>query len=451
MARVADPMTTALTPAGHVHSYWAATVGPGPDNVRPLPGDRTVEVAVIGGGYTGLSAAYRLAGTHGIETLVLEANRIGWGASGRNGGICSITFGKVPLARRIAEWGVEATRRALEIGVEAVALVRHLITTEGIACDATANGYVQVAHRPERVADLQARLALYRGPLRYDGVDFLDRERLEREGHLRGPSAHGGLWFRDVFGLHPLKYVNGLALAAMRQGALVHERSPVVAWGRDGAHHVLATPTGRVRARRVIVATNGYTPERLHPHFRGRLLAATSNIIVTRPLGPAEWQDVGSLRPQCYADTRDLLFYWRRLPDDRMLFGGRAGLVNTPSSLRRRRRRLEAQMAAKFPVLAGVGGEYFWYGNVCLSYDLMPHVGAADEDSTVVYALAYLGNGVSIATYSGGLAADLAAGKDVPRDTPLTAARLPRFPLPLLRRLYLAGAYLVYGVKDRWL
>src|SRR5438094_484075 len=132
--------------------------------------------------------------------------------------------------------------------------------------------------------------------------------------------------------------------------------------------------------------------------------AATSNIIVTRPLGPAEWQDVGSLRPQCYADTRDLLFYWRRLPDDRMLFGGRAGLVNTPSSLRRRRRWLEAQMAAKFPVLAGVGGEYFWYGNVCLSYDLMPHVGAADEDSTVVYALAYLGNGVSIATYSGGLA-----------------------------------------------
>src|SRR5207247_11016097 len=162
------------------------------------------------------------------------------------------------------EWGVEATRRALEIGVEAVALVRHLITTEGIACDATANGYVRVAHRPERVADLQARLALYRGPLRYDGVDFLDRERLEREGHLRGPSAHGGLWFRDVFGLHPLKYVNGLALAAMRQGALVHERSPVVAWGRDGARHVLATPTGMGRARRVHVATTDY----MHDYIR---------------------------------------------------------------------------------------------------------------------------------------------------------------------------------------
>src|SRR5437773_11774634 len=117
-------MTTALTPAGHVHSYWAATVGPGPDNVRPLPGDRTVEVAVIGGGYTGLSAAYRLAGTHGIETLVLEANRIGWGARGRNGGIWCITFGKVPPAARIAEWGRRTTHRAPGSGGEGASVGR---------------------------------------------------------------------------------------------------------------------------------------------------------------------------------------------------------------------------------------------------------------------------------------------------------------------------------------
>ena len=107
-------------------------------------------------------------------------------------------------------------------------------------------------------------------------------------------------------------------------------------------------------------------------------------------------------------------------------------------------------MSAKWPVLRGVGSEYFWHGHVCLAYDFTPHVGTADGDPTVAYALAYMGSGVAMATYCGGLAADLAAGKELPRDTPLTSRGLPRFPLPFLRRAYLAGAYVVYSVKDRW-
>jgi len=180
------------------------------------------------------------------------------------------------------------------------------------------------------------------------------------------------------------------------------------------------------------------------------VLPATSNIIVTRPLTEAEWHDVGMLTTRVYSDTRKLLFYWRRLPDDRLLFGGRAGVLDTPASLRRCRRRLEAHVAAKWPALRGVASEYFWSGKVCLSYDLMPHVNRADGDPSVAYALAYQGSGVAMSTYCGGLVADLVAGKDVPRDTPLTAATLPRFPLPYLRSAYLAGAYVVYGVKDRW-
>ena len=108
-------------------------------------------------------------------------------------------------------------------------------------------------------------------------------------------------------------------------------------------------------------------------------------------------------------------------------------------------------MAEKFPVLGGVENDYFWHGSVCLSYDRTPHVNTTDGDPSVVYALAYMGSGVAMATYCGGLAADLAAGKDVPRDTPVTGAGLPRFPLPFLRRVYLAGAYVVFGIKDRWL
>ena len=434
----------------HVPSYWAATGGPEPDGIRTLEGDRRTEVAVIGGGYTGLAAAYRLAGTHGLDTVVLEANEIGWGASGRNGGFALITLGKVGLEERIRCWGIEAARRSITLGVEAIETVRELIAREHIACDPGKDGSLVVAHRASAVADVQERVRLYREVLGYPHVEFLDRARLDSDGYLRGPEAFGALHTRNAFGLHPLKYVRGLAAAALRRGATLCARSPVVAWRREGGEHVLVTPRGAVRAHTVVMATNGYTPEGLHPFFRGRVLPATSNIIVTRPLTEAEWHDVGMLTTRVYSDTRKLLFYWRRLPDDRLLFGGRAGVLDTPASLRRCRRRLEAHVAAKWPALRGVAREYFWSGKVCLSYDLMPHVNRADGDPSVAYALAYQGSGVAMSTYCGGLVADLVAGKDVPRETPLTAATLPRFPLPYLRSAYLAGAYVVYGVKDRW-
>ncbi len=437
-----------VTSQPHLASYWVETGGPELAGAAPLAGDRTVEVAVIGAGYTGLAAAHRLAGTHGLDTLVLEAHLVGWGASGRNGGFASIALGKTGLEERIRTWGLEAARRSIRVGLEAVETVRELIATERIDCAPQPPGYVHVAHRPALAAELRHRAALYRDPLGYEGVDFLDRAALE-ERYLRGPSAHGALRFRDAFGLHPLRYVRGLAEAARRRGARLCVGSPVLAWRREGAWHHLATPGGTVRARRVVVATNGYTPEGLHPFLRGRTLPATSNIVVTRPLADGEWRDVGMLTTQVYSDTRTLLFYWRRLPDDRMLFGGRAGLVNSEASLTRRRRWLEDRLAEKFPVLAGVGSKHFWYGNVCLAYDFTPHVGTADGDPSVAYAMGYMGSGVAMATYSGGLAADLVAGKDVPRDTPLTAAPLPRFPLPILRRLYLAAAYAVYGLTDR--
>ena len=438
-----------MSTAAHVPSYWAATAGPDPDGIRTLDGDRRADVAVIGGGYTGLAAAYRLAGTHGLDAVVLEANAIGWGASGRNGGFALITLGKVGLEDRIRRWGIEAARRSIAIGVEAIETVRELIAREHIACDPGPDGSLLVAHRPSAVADLQERVRLYREVLGYPHVEFLDHARLEHDGYLRGAEASGALRTRNAFGLHPLKYVRGLAAAALRCGATLCERSPVVEWRREGSEHVLVTPRGAVRARTVIMATNGYTAEGLHPFFRGRLLPATSNIIVTRPLTAAEWRDVGMLTTQVYSDTRKLLFYWRRLPDDRLLFGGRAGVLDTPAGRSRCRRRLEAHAAAKWPALRGVASEYFWSGKVCLSYDLMPHVNRADGDPSVAYALAYQGSGVAMSTYCGGLVADLVAGKDVPRDTPLTSATLPRFPLSFLRSAYLASAYVLYGVKDR--
>jgi glycine/D-amino acid oxidase-like deaminating enzyme len=298
------------------------------------------------------------------------------------------------------------------------------------------------------LAVLEEKRDLYR-KLGYDDVEILDRSALEARGYLRGPSAHGALRFGAAFGLHPLKYARGLAAATARRGVALCARSPVVAWSKADGWHVLATPAGTVRARRVVVATNGYTSDRLHAYFAGRTLSAASNIIVTRPLTPGEWEAVGMRTTQVYSDTRSLLFYWRRLPDDRLLYGGRGGIVETPRALAGRRAWLEAAVAKRFPVLQGIGSEYFWWGKVCLPYDMTPHVNTVDADSSVAYALGYTGTGVAMATFCGGLAADLVAGREIPRDTPLTSRGLARFPFPALRRLYLAAAYAVYRVKDR--
>ena len=208
-----------MTAEPHVPSYWAETAGPEPAGTPTLAADRRADVAVIGGGYTGLAAAYRLAGTHGLDTVVLEANRIGWGASGRNGGFALITMGKVPLDERIRHWGVDAARRSIALGIEAVETVRDFITREQIACDAQPDGSFLVAHRADMTATLQERARLYREVIGYAGVEYFDGPRLEREGLLRGAEAHGALRTRDAFGLHPMKYVRGLARAAQRRGA----------------------------------------------------------------------------------------------------------------------------------------------------------------------------------------------------------------------------------------
>jgi glycine/D-amino acid oxidase-like deaminating enzyme len=437
------------TVSAHVPSYWAATAGPEPAGLAPLPGDRTADVAVLGAGYTGLAAAYRLAGDHGLDTVVLEAHAVGWGASGRNGGFAMMSLGKLTLQQREARWGLATARRIVRLGIDACERVRELILKEGLDCDVQPDGWLNVAHRPDLVPVLRERLRLYRDRLDVRDAEYLDREQLAAEGFTRSPSAYGALRLRPTFGLHPLKYVRGLATAAHRRGAAIHPDSPVVRWDRDGAWHLLATPRGTVRARKVVVGTNGYTPEHLHPFLRGRTLPTTSNIVVTRPLTDAEWHEVGMRTTQVYSDTRALVHYWRRLPDGRMLFGGRAGVINTEAALARRRRWLEGRLDVMFPSLRGIGSEYFWHGAVCMPYDHMPHVHTVDGDPSVAYALAYTGTGVAMATYLGGLAGDLVAGGPVAQDTPVTGTGLPRFPLPFLRRAYLAGAYLVYGLKDR--
>ena len=432
-----------------VPSYWAVTAGSEPEGAAPLAGDLAAEVAILGGGYTGLSAAYHLAKDHGVRAVVLEAGPIGWGASGRNGGFCILGGTKRGYAALAQRFGLEQAKRLFDAQRAAVALVRALAVEEAIDLEATGEGEHLVAHRPSRWHALESTAAEVQ---RLFGERWpLWRKAEMEERILRSPEAHGCLVVPHGFGLHPLRYARGLAAAAVARGAVVCPETPVTGWQTVDGQHRLVTPRGIVRAPRLLIATNGYTPEGLSPSLHGRVLPALSSILVTRPLSEAEREAQGWTRPALVADTRHLLFYIRLLHDHRLLFGARGGLDASPAAFAERRAWMERRLGEWFPAWRGVEIEHAWWGLVCLARDLLPHLGWLDGEKRTLAALAYHGGGVAMATLVGRAAAARLAGRAP--DPPLPGfieTPPPRFPLPGSRLTALRAAYAGYRAVDEW-
>jgi glycine/D-amino acid oxidase-like deaminating enzyme len=439
---------SALDPAIPAPSWWRASVTASKTAYPPLEGDIETDVAIIGGGYTGLSAAYHLAKDHGINAVVLERATPGWGASGRNGGFCCMGGSKLGWKRTIATYGMEPARAFHRAQADSVALVGALLTAENIDADRTGEGELALAHRPGMIAGLAAE-AKFMAENFGTQHTLLDRAALAARG-LNGPHFHAGLANPIGFGLNPFKYVTGLGRAAAARGARIMSRSPVTGWQREGDQHRLTTPTGSLRAGKVLIATNGYTPEDLHPDFGGRLLPALSSIVVTRPLAESERAAAGWTATTPSYDLLNLLHYFRLLPDGRFLFGGRGGLSAEPGALQRQSARIEAAFRNYFPAWRDVEITHRWSGLVCLAADLIPHVGAWPDHEGVYFALAYHGNGVALATWAGRMVARLVGGEAAtPNAVPeMLRRRPPRFPLPFLRPFYLRGAYLKFGIED---
>ena len=441
-----DPLIARTPGTGldHLPSYWTATAGKIPEDDGPAQAD--TEVAIIGGGYTGLSCALFLAQHHGIRAMVLEANRPGWGCSGRNGGFARAAIGRYSYADMIAKWGRETARRWFGEGLSAVSTVRELVNDCAIECDLAEAGHLKIAHRPARAAALAQEAQLLQREFEYP-AEFLPADRL-RDEHIGGAEAHGALRFPDALAVHPLKLACGVLAAARRAGAKIHSSSPVLEWGKRNRDHELVTPHGTVRARRVVIATNGYTPEHLFPCLRGATLPVLSHIIVTRPMTPQEKQASGFVTGHVLTDTRHLLYYWRRLPDDRILFGGRGLITDSPDGRGRQRKFLLAELKRKLPALASIEVEHDWWGWVCLTADFLPHVYHAVDDPSVHYALGYQGSGVAYGLHAGKLIAARIAGNDTGMTIPSTSTPLPRFPLAALRRAGQRATYLWYRYRD---
>ena len=427
-------------------SWWEASAAPLAIATPLLSGDQSCDIAIIGAGYTGLSAALELAREFHVDVRVLEAGSVGWGASGRNGGFCCVGGHKRSYQSLIAEFGLDATKSFYNTLKDATHLVEDLCQREAIDAGLSGRGEVTLAHLPNRMDQLRQEQAFLKQTFG-DETALLSVAELKAQG-LHGPTFYGGLANETGAGIHPLNYMRGLARAASQAGAKIHAHSQVIRWQEGPQHHTLTTPDGTLKAKHVIVATNGYTPEDVSRHHAGRLLPALSSIIVTRPLTESERQAQGWTTHRMAYDSRILLHYFRLLPDGRFLFGGRGGTDASNAGHQPQRQRLTAHFHNLFPAWANVEITHYWRGFVCLTADRVPYVGPLDERKSVWTAIAYHGNGVALATWSGRALARAMMGREAAIPAPMTK-RLAKFPFASLRPLYLKGAYVWYELKDR--
>jgi glycine/D-amino acid oxidase-like deaminating enzyme len=375
---------------------WAesASAPKPPMATRP---DRT-DVAIVGGGYTGLAAALTLA-QRGASVTLLERHNMGWGASGRNGGF--VLPGYKPEVETLArKLGLENARRLFGLSLEAVEHLERLIAEERIACDYRPCGALTLAAKPAHLRALAESGRFLRHSLGYE-TRLLGPADLSSE--IGSRRYHGGLLDERAGSLHPGRYVQGLASAAQRAGAVLIEQAEVRGVRRAGNGLLVETLEGTIRAGDVLVATNGYTGPAF-PALRRRVVPVGSYIIATAPLPTALARRLLP-RDRVMSDTKNLLYYFRLSPDRRMVFGGRAAF--TPTPIARSAAVLERAMHEVFPELAGARVEYAWGGQVGFTLDQMPHAGRLDG---LHYALGYAGHGVAMSTWLGARIGDALAG-----------------------------------------
>jgi glycine/D-amino acid oxidase-like deaminating enzyme len=423
-------------------SLWAATAIPAPAYTRP-DRDLSCDVAIIGGGYTGLSTALHLARA-GRSVVVAEAVEPGWGASGRNGG--QVIAGlKANPQELIAAFGTDLGMRiARRMGASAD-LLFDLVAQYGLACEARRTGWIQAAHGVGPLRDLIEPRCRQWAELGA-ATEMLDQHQVAT---LLGsdPSAYVG-GFRDPRGgvLQPLSYARGLAAAAMQQGVTILAHAPIHRSQRDGAHWALSVGAHTIRAAQVVLATNAYTGafgERLQLDLRRTIIPVTSFQMATPPLSG---EAARRILPggEGVTDSRRLLLYFRRDHTGRLLMGGRSPVDDLPAKTDAVP--LQAAIARIFPALGRPAVDYVWTGKVAITKDKMPHI-HMPEPGLIAFA-GCNGRGVAMCTMMGALLAQLATGTDPGAlDYPVTAP--DAFALHEFRKLGIFALSQYYRLLDR--
>jgi glycine/D-amino acid oxidase-like deaminating enzyme len=383
--------------------FWWDTVAMPEGDSTPIP--EKVDVAVIGSGFSGLSAARTLA-HHGAKVAVLESESLCWGASSRNGGMV-LTGMKVGVRKLVARYGLEATRRMYAASLASIDCVERIVKEEQIACDFARCGHLEVACKPAHFAAFCRSSELIARDFNHH-LRVVPRSELHSE--IGSSIYHGGLVDEASAGLNPARYVAGLLGAARKAGVLLFDHAHVStiesAPSNGSGGFQLSTARGRFWARDVFIGTSGYTGVAT-PGLHKRIIPIGSFIIATEPLSEGLARQLSPQNRMIF-DSKNYLYYYRLTPDNRMLFGGRAAFFpETGNTIRRSAEILRRGMVSVYPQLREAKAEYAWGGTLDFAFDIMPHAGKMDG---MFYAIGYAGHGVAMATYLGSKVAEMMCG-----------------------------------------
>ncbi|PCK32974.1 NAD(P)/FAD-dependent oxidoreductase [Pseudoalteromonas piscicida] len=438
-----DPLTHSHCQGqAFANSYWAATCDIG-TSLPALDKPLQVDVAVIGGGFTGLLTAYHLATTHQQSVALFEANQIGFGASARNAGFVLPSTGRLGYAQLAKKYGLEISKTIYREYNDAVSLVRSLIDEHNIDCNVQSAGYLKVAHNQHAFAQLKAQAEYLSETMESNHHQLLSRQQLA-EQYMHNQQGFGALRFNNAFGVHPLKLLMGYKALAQQAGVQIYENSLVTHQQHQSDKHQLVVNGHSVSADKVVIAANAYSQRQFSPLTHGRYLPILSSIIVTNPLSDEVLEANGLFTEQVVMDTRRLKYYYRRLPDNRILFGGRGAVFGRDQDNLKYQHNLQAALKDCFTQLPFTV-DYFWSGYIAAALDDIPHI---YSENNTGYVLGYCGSGVAFSAQASIRLAEKLMGIKVP-NIPIYTKPLPKFPLPQLRRLGQLAYYQYAQVMDK--
>jgi len=431
-----DLLTANDAPGAYPASYYAATA----EQLEPFPaarGDISCDVCVVGGGYTGLSAALHLA-RRGYDVVLLEAQRVGFGASGRNGG--QVGRGqRVGQDRLEAAYGAERAQALWRLGAEAVGLVRELAASDLVRAEIH-DGIIHVDHRARFVPHSRDYARKLQDDYGDENIRFLDREELR--SLVDSPAYHGGTLDLGSGHIHPLQFALGLARMAVAAGVRIFERSRVTEVV-EGDPALVRTAEATVRARFVVLGCNGYLGE-LRRDVAARVMPINNYVIATEPMSPDRQESL--IRDnRAVVDSKFVVNYFRFSDDHRLLFGGTESYgYKFPSDIAGSVRRPMLQI---FPQLKDVRIDYAWGGTLAITMSRMPHFERLTGN--ILSLSGYSGHGLAMATLAGKIAAEAIAGQAERFDL---LAGLPAKPFPggpAMRWPLLVLAMLWHAFLDR--
>jgi glycine/D-amino acid oxidase-like deaminating enzyme len=426
-----------------IKSYWEDVSHFDQSRFPKLVGDHSCDVCVIGGGFTGISTAYHIAKKYGGDVRLLEAGHFGFASSGRNAGFCCLPSTKLSINQLIKRYGMDETKKFFASQIEGVDLLASLIADNNIECEKIGTGNLDVVHHPSSIEELKE----WGNDLQnHFGINtrWIPKEEFDEVGH-QSTEQFGAVFTEAGFAMNPMAFLNGFANATVDAGAQLHSHSRVKKWERNGKHKLI-TEEGSITCDKVVVATNGYTDESLHPSFANRMVPVLSNIIVTREMSEDEFkmQNYKTLNPIC--NSREILYYYRRMPSNRMLFGTRGDTFGDDKSALKMRSMMTKQFQGVFPNWNDIDVEYYWRGTVVMNRDLVPAFGSLENDKSVFFSYGYHANGNNSTVYCGKKLAEMIyeSNSGETNISKVYQGLSPKIPFAFLRLWYLR-IYLWYS------